>query len=88
MFGANHLDPAEVEKAKKVLKVRKSNIAMFNDIFLCSHWSKNVNLQEHEQALADAIAKLADISDGESGMNLMSLIVLCFFRSNKFHKIV
>lgn len=27
-----------------------------------------VNMQEHEQALADAIARLADISDGESGM--------------------
>lgn len=24
-------------------------------------------MQEHEQALADAIARLADISDGESG---------------------
>jgi hypothetical protein len=41
VFGANHPDPAEVEKAKKVLK-------------------------EHEQALADALTKLADISDGES----------------------
>ena len=25
MFGANHPDPTEVEKAKKVLKVRKVN---------------------------------------------------------------
>ncbi|KAM7476665.1 hypothetical protein LguiB_023908 [Lonicera macranthoides] len=41
VFGANHPDPTEVEKAKKVLK-------------------------EHEQALADAITRLADISDGES----------------------
>lgn len=32
-------------------------------------------MQEHEQALADAIAKLADISDGESGTN-------SFFNSN------
>ncbi|CAL8113450.1 unnamed protein product [Prunus armeniaca] len=42
VFGANHPDPVEIEKAKKVLK-------------------------DHEQALIDAIAKLADISDGESG---------------------
>ncbi|KAI5341595.1 PREDICTED: EMSY-LIKE [Prunus dulcis] len=41
VFGANHPDPVEIEKAKKVLK-------------------------DHEQALIDAIAKLADISDGES----------------------
>ncbi|KAI3740058.1 hypothetical protein L2E82_30475 [Cichorium intybus] len=41
VFGSNHQDPLEIEKAKKVLK-------------------------EHEQALADAIARLADISDGES----------------------
>ncbi|XP_059651798.1 protein EMSY-LIKE 3-like isoform X2 [Cornus florida] len=41
VFGANHPDPIEIEKAKKVLK-------------------------EHEQALTDAIARLADISDGES----------------------
>lgn len=41
VFGANHPDPIEIEKAKKLLK-------------------------EHEQSLIDAIAKLADISDGES----------------------
>ncbi|XP_011087115.1 protein EMSY-LIKE 3 isoform X1 [Sesamum indicum] len=41
VFGANHPDPAEIEKAKKVLK-------------------------EHEQALTDAIARLGDLSDGES----------------------
>ncbi|KAL4585792.1 hypothetical protein LXL04_010418 [Taraxacum kok-saghyz] len=41
VFGSNHPDPTEIEKAKKVLK-------------------------EHEQALTDAIARLADISDGES----------------------
>ncbi|KAJ7949099.1 protein EMSY-LIKE 3-like [Quillaja saponaria] len=42
VFSANHPDPLEIEKAKKVLK-------------------------DHEQALIDAIARLADISDGESG---------------------
>ncbi|XP_021281368.1 protein EMSY-LIKE 3 [Herrania umbratica] len=41
VFGTNHPDPLEIEKAKKVLK-------------------------EHEQSLIDAIAKLTDISDGES----------------------
>ncbi|KAL6129815.1 hypothetical protein ACLB2K_073164 [Fragaria x ananassa] len=41
VFGANHPDPFEIDKAKKVLK-------------------------DHEQALIDAIAKLTDISDGES----------------------
>ncbi|XP_044490802.1 protein EMSY-LIKE 3 isoform X2 [Mangifera indica] len=41
VFGTNHPDPVEVEKAKRVLK-------------------------EQEQALIDAIARLADISDGEN----------------------
>ncbi|KAL6125106.1 hypothetical protein ACLB2K_077614 [Fragaria x ananassa] len=41
VFGANHPDPVEIDKANKVLK-------------------------DHEQALIDAIAKLTDISDGES----------------------
>ncbi|XP_062112231.1 protein EMSY-LIKE 1-like isoform X1 [Humulus lupulus] len=41
VFSANHPDPFELEKAKKMLK-------------------------EHEQALIDAIAKLAYSSDGES----------------------
>ncbi|XP_034704512.1 protein EMSY-LIKE 3-like [Vitis riparia] len=41
VFTANHPDPLEIDKAKKVLK-------------------------EHEQALLDAIGRLADISDGES----------------------
>ncbi|EEF48835.1 conserved hypothetical protein [Ricinus communis] len=44
VFSANHADPMEIEKAKKVL-------------------------QEHEQALVDAIARLEDASDGESGNN-------------------
>ncbi|XP_061356880.1 protein EMSY-LIKE 3-like isoform X1 [Gastrolobium bilobum] len=41
VFSANHPDPLEVEKAKKVLK-------------------------DHEQALIDAIARIGDLSDGES----------------------
>ncbi|KAJ4848799.1 hypothetical protein Tsubulata_037236 [Turnera subulata] len=43
VFGANHPDPLEIERAKKVLK-------------------------DQEQALIDAISRLADISDGESGI--------------------
>ncbi|KAK2379218.1 hypothetical protein P8452_35738 [Trifolium repens] len=41
VFNANHPDPLEIEKAKKVLK-------------------------DHEQSLVDALARLADLSDGES----------------------
>ncbi|XP_058729334.1 protein EMSY-LIKE 3-like [Vicia villosa] len=41
VFSANHPDPLEIEKAKKVLR-------------------------EHEQSLVDALARLADLSDGES----------------------
>ncbi|AES87210.2 emsy amine-terminus (ENT)/plant tudor-like domain protein [Medicago truncatula] len=41
VFSANHPDPLEIEKAKKVLK-------------------------DHEQALVDALARLTDLSDGES----------------------
>ncbi|KAH9774670.1 protein EMSY-LIKE 3 [Citrus sinensis] len=48
VFGANHPDPVEIEKAKRVLK-------------------------EQEQALIDAISRLADISDGESGTSLSFL---------------
>jgi hypothetical protein len=43
-------------------------------------------MQEHEQALVDAIARLADASDGESGNKYMynldifaSCCVFCFF---------
>nr|GMC82424.1 protein EMSY-LIKE 3-like isoform X1 [Ipomoea batatas] len=43
IFGASHPDPAEIEKAKKLLK-------------------------EHEQSLVDAISRLGEISDGESGI--------------------
>lgn len=28
-------------------------------------------MQEHEQALTDALARLADLSDGESGIKLL-----------------
>ncbi|KAL1295547.1 hypothetical protein AAHE18_19G219200 [Arachis hypogaea] len=44
IFSANHPDPVDMEKAKKMLK-------------------------EHEQALVNAIARLGDASDGESGNN-------------------
>ncbi|CAI9106640.1 OLC1v1005843C1 [Oldenlandia corymbosa var. corymbosa] len=44
VLSANHPDPADLEKVKKVLK-------------------------DHEKALIDAIARLDDASDGESGNN-------------------
>lgn len=73
VFSAGHPDPQEIEKAKKVLKVRKhancqqqSYIAILDAGYGFDYLI--LLIQEHEQALADAIARLADISDGESGM--------------------
>ncbi|KAH1223026.1 Protein EMSY-LIKE 3 [Glycine max] len=54
VFSANHPDPLEVEKAKKVLK-------------------------DHEQALIDAIAKLNDLSDGESGTSQFQYLIAILF---------
>ncbi|WVZ02760.1 hypothetical protein V8G54_023566 [Vigna mungo] len=56
VFSANHPDPLEIEKAKKVLK-------------------------DHEQALIDAIARLNDLSDGESGTSqfLYLIAILLIF---------
>lgn len=72
VFSAGHPDPQEIEKAKKVLKVRKH--ANCQRAILHCHLDAGYGfdclillIQEHEQALADAIARLADISDGESG---------------------
>lgn len=73
VFTANHPDPLEIDKAKKVLKVRKWTIFWFNFLLkfpltLLEVIKLNyMVLQEHEQALIDAIGRLADISDGESG---------------------
>lgn len=69
VFGANHPDPLEIENTKKVLKVNLNfkMIFSFSIIFMTdpSTWF----MQEHEQALIDAIAKLSNISDGgESGI--------------------
>ena len=79
VFNANHPDPLEIEKAKKVLKVRQKawwilvcslfllHISQHIYLFCISEWLI-FSKQDHEQALVDAISRLADISDGESGM--------------------
>lgn len=58
--------PFLLKKKKKILH-----------IFLLHAFAWLVNLygqmQDHEQALIDAIAKLADISDGESGISQLIL---------------
>ena len=79
VFNVNHPDPLEIDKAKKVLKVRQKAVV---DSFACSqylfHFCQHIHQiciseclilsnQDHEQALVDAISRLADISDGESG---------------------
>ena len=79
VFNANHPDPLEIDKAKKVLKVRQKTVVDFfacsQFIFLFCHHIHQFCIfewlilakQDHEQALVDAISRLADISDGESG---------------------
>jgi len=83
VFSANHPDPAEVEKAKKVLRVRSGNFQLLVHNFYCNMiagwniWFLTFSiiqelewtfvLQEHEQALVQAIARLEEASDGESG---------------------
>ncbi|KAJ1409719.1 ENT domain [Sesbania bispinosa] len=58
VFSANHPDPLEIEKAKKVLK-------------------------DHEQSLVDAIARLADLSDGESGTSRFSYLITVLYENRK-----
>lgn len=70
VFSNSRPDPQEIEKAKKVLKVRKACIFTPSSYFATRLLCRNnmiFVIQEHEQALADAISRLADISDGESG---------------------
>lgn len=70
VFGASHPDPLEVEKAKKVLKVRGTvtcPVMLTSSSFVPKEIKYN-NMQEHEQALLEAISRLGEISDGESGM--------------------
>lgn len=71
VFSASHPDPREIEKAKKVLKVRTTLFFYMHYIkfFCCWDYDWFFKLQEHEQALIDAIATLEDASDGESGNN-------------------
>lgn len=41
-----------------------------------------LEIQEHEQALSDAIARLGDLSDGESGMFFISFMQFLIFATN------
>lgn len=82
VFSTNHPDPFELEKAKKMLKV-SLNLQIYLSFPPCP--SLNVcslfALQDHEQALIDAIAKLAYASDGESGnkKKYVQIIISCSF---------
>jgi len=53
-------------------------------LLACITWSIFHVLQDHEQALIDAIARLNDLSDGESGTSqflylIAILLILCLF---------
>lgn len=72
VFDASHPDPMEIEKAKKALKVRAKHLLLpfiLHGLSLQHFQICNVSfeMQDHEQALVDAIARLEDASDGESG---------------------
>lgn len=84
VFGANHPDPVEIEKAKRVLKVGRATMSSFCTLYFsianfffpkanCINHLLFFTIQEQEQALIDAISRLADISDGESGTSLSFL---------------
>lgn len=76
VFALNHPDPHELEKAKRMLKVRHAYIVLcVYPSFLAAceftKWTTFCTIKEHEQALVEAIARLADASDGESGNEYM-----------------
>lgn len=71
-------DPFEIDKAKRVLKVSRITVSwsevllslfQFSSFIMCKVFEGllDLNLQEQEQSLVDAIARLTDASDGESG---------------------
>ena len=65
VFSVSNPDPQEVEKAKKALKVNQNaQVNLSTSIHLVLNCQC---LQEQEQSLIDAIARLAEASDGESG---------------------
>lgn len=80
VFGASHPDPLEIEKAKKVLRVRDTAclVVVTAHSFMAKEKIKFVTVQEHEQALLEAISKLGEISDGESGMTMPKYSCICF----------
>lgn len=76
IFSSGHPDPQMVEKATKVLKVIDTELFsswLYSQIY-CTRIPTFLLLQEHEQALLDAISKLGEYSDGESGMILWKVI--------------
>lgn len=83
VFDASHPDPLEIEKAKKVLKVSEAIIYFAELLFLllviCVIRFNYLAMQEHEQALTEALARLADISDGESGIKMLPTLLYFFF---------
>jgi len=76
IFSSGHPDPQEVEKANKVLKVIETQLSsscLYSQIY-CTRILTFLLLQEHEQALLDAISRLGEYSDGESGMILWKMV--------------
>lgn len=85
VFDYAHPDPLELDKAKKMLKVlyiltpyREWFYVVIQRIItqVCDM------MQEHEQALIAAIARLADTSDGEIGNNNKSKASSCLQSQN------
>lgn len=78
VFNTSNPDPAELEKAKKMLKVWSISMlfqfhfSLFHLSFPLQGKSRFIfNVQDHEQALVDAISRLTYASDGESGNEYM-----------------
>lgn len=69
VFGSNHPDPGEIERAKKVLNVRSirfnCSLTFYSVPFLIKLLIYSI--QDHEQSLIDAINRLGDMSDVGSG---------------------
>lgn len=62
-----------MEKARKTLKVWIDGTFYILLCFFCIIFAEILiynTMQDHEQALSDAIARLAEISDGESGKSI------------------
>uniref|UniRef100_A0A0A8ZIL9 Rif1 n=1 Tax=Arundo donax TaxID=35708 RepID=A0A0A8ZIL9_ARUDO len=64
VLSVSNPDRLEVEKAKKAIKVRPNVQIILSG---CFHFVDCQCLQDQEQSLTDAIERLAEASDGESG---------------------